>query len=194
MPRRRRLLLITGLALPLSQLGHSLASLLRSGSPLPADARHAYFGLGLEVSATLLGAALLACLLAVAVARRLGGSPRPRRAWPLAWIFLGLAALQLEIYLVQEMLEGASSIDVAVRGLAGQLPVAALAALALHWLSARVGPAVCRLRRRPSLLLVRLAAVPDAWRPVPAPALAPRPRPRRRPARAPPAVSAFQPR
>ncbi|HEX6512536.1 MAG TPA: hypothetical protein VF157_09580, partial [Chloroflexota bacterium] len=70
---------------------------------------------------------------------------------------LALAAAQLEIYFVQELLEGSSSFDAARYGLAGQLPVALLAGLALRHLSARLGPALRVLQRPPALAVATLA-------------------------------------
>ena len=148
-------------ALPLSQLGHALAAQLHAPGSAPAGPRHAYFAATLEGSLALLGAALLAGLITVAAARRLnGGAPRAGGGWPLAWILLALTAAQLEIYFVQELLEGSSSVDAARYGLAGQLPVALVAALALRHLSARLGPALRVLRRLPALPLIALVPTP----------------------------------
>lgn len=162
MSRVRRLLVVAVVALPLSQLGHALAAYIRYGALLAPGRAHAYFAADLEASAALLGGALLAALAIVGGARRLSGAPLRGRGWPLGWLFLGLAGLQLELYLAQELLEGATTIDVALRGLAGQLPVAAVAAVALRWLSVRLGPAVRRLRRPVTAALAQLAPVPSA--------------------------------
>jgi len=186
--RRTRRLWVVGLAaLPLSQLGHLLAAQLHHPGGGPTGARHAYFAATLELSLALLGAALLAGLLTLAAARRLGGRPlRAGEGWPLAWLVLALAAAQLEIYFVQELLEGSSSYDAARFGLAGQLPVALLAAFAIRHLSARLGPAVRLLRRLPRLPIATLAptAAPVACS---VPRLAGSPAPGLRPGRAPPA-------
>jgi hypothetical protein len=85
-------------------------------------------------------------------------APRAGEGWPLAWVVLALAATQLEIYFVQELLEGSSSYDAASYGLAGQLPVALVAALALRHLSATLGPALRVLRRLPALPVVAAVA------------------------------------
>lgn len=162
MSRARRLLVLSVLAVPLSQVGHSLASLARDGSPLAPGGRHGYFGVALELSATLVAGTFLAALLAVVLARR-PGRPLRGRGWPLAWVFLGLSAFQLELYLIQELIEGSSTIDVALRGLAGQLPVAAAAAVAVHWLSGRLRPALRRLRHRLLAVIVQLIPAPDRW-------------------------------
>jgi len=159
MRRARRLWVIALCAIPLSQLGHLLAAQLRTpGTGLAGGPRHAYFAAGLEGSLAVLGAALVAALVTIAAARRLNGrAPRAGAGWPLAWVVLALAATQLEIYFVQELLEGSSSFDAARYGLAGQLPVALVAALALRHLSATLGPAVRVLRRLPALPVLALA-------------------------------------
>jgi hypothetical protein len=188
MSRARRLLVVAAVAAPLSQLGHALGAYLRYGRLLAPGGAHGYFAADLEASAALLGVALLTALAIVAGARRLSGRPLRGRGWPLGWIFLGLAGLQLEIYLVQELAEGATTMDVAVRGLAGQLPVAAVAALALRWLSVRLGPAVRRLRRPVTSVLVHLVPVPDAAPPALADVLVAAASRRRSPSRAPPTL------
>jgi hypothetical protein len=162
MSRVRPLLVVALVALPLSQLGHALAAYLRYGAPLAPGRAHAYFSADLEVSAVVLGGALLAALAIVGGARRLSGAPLRGRGWPLGWLFLGLGAFQLELYLVQELVEGSTTFDVALRGLAGQLPVAAVAAVALRWLSVRLGPAARRLRRPVAAALAQLVPAPDA--------------------------------
>jgi hypothetical protein len=173
-------------AIPLSQLGHLLAAQLRAPGIGPAAGpRHAYFATTLEGSLALLGGALLAGLITIAAARRLsGGAPRAGEGWPLAWVVLALAAAQLEIYFVQELLEGSSSYDAARFGLAGQLPVALVAALALRYLSATLDPAL-RVLRRSGLSVISLTPVPLRAVFV-LPALAGSRRPGLRPGRAPP--------
>lgn len=187
MKRARRLWVVALCAVPLSQLGHAISMQLRAPGSLPAAAgRHAYLAASLEASLALLGAGLLAALLALAAARRMAGRPLRRRGgWPLAWLVLALAAAQLEIYFLQELIEGSSSYEAARYGLAGQLPVALVAALALRWLSTRLGPALRMLRTR---LQVRLAVLPApaAVRWAPAPAGRAGRRPLRRAGRAPP--------
>ena len=162
MKRSRRLWVVALSAIPLSQLGHAVASWLRSPGTLPGvGPRHAYFAAGLEASLAVLAATLLGAVVAVAAARRLAGRPLRRRpGWPLAWLVLALAATQLEIYFVQELLEGSSSYAAARYGLAGQLPVAVAAALALRWLSSCLGPALRVLRQAPSYGLPVLAPAP----------------------------------
>lgn len=188
--RARPLFVVAAVAVPLSQLGHALGTYLRYGQLMAPGRAHGYFAADLEASAAILGGALLTALAIVGGARRLSGAPLRGRGWPLGWIFLGLAALQLELYLVQELAEGATTIDVAVRGLIGQVPLAFVAALALRWLSVRLGPAVRRLRRPITAALARLVPAPEA---VPAtfalalPSGAPQ---RRAPSRAPPTLLA----
>jgi hypothetical protein len=186
MKRARRLWVVALCAVPLSQLGHAISMELRAPGFPAAGLRHAYLAATLEGSLALLGGGLLAALVAVATARRLAGRPlRGRGGWPLAWLVLALAAAQLEIYFMQELLEGSSSYDAARYGLAGQLPVALVAALALRWLSTRLGPALQTLRARPRFLLPALTPGPVA-RLAPAPVAFSGRRPRRRAGRAPP--------
>jgi hypothetical protein len=168
MTRVRRLLVVAVCALPLSQLGHALASLLTNSGALEPGAAHAYFAADLTLSASVLAAAASSAGVVLVVARALRGGPlvrAQRSAWPLLWTFFALAALQLELYLVQELVEGSTTADVAWRGLIGQLPVAAAAALIIQWLSERLGPAARELRRHP-FLVVTLAAAPQAERAV----------------------------
>jgi hypothetical protein len=193
MSRVRRLLVVAAVAVPLSQVGHALAAYLRYGAPLAPGRAHSYFFADLEVSVTLLGGALLAALAIVGAAKRLSGGELRGRGWPLGWLFLGLGALQLELYLTQELVEGATTVDVAVRGLAGQLPVAAVAAIAVRWLSVRLGPAVRRLRRPISAALAQLVPTPEAAPPTFAGAFLPGRLSRQGPSRAPPLLLATQP-
>lgn len=159
MIRLRRLVIVGALALPLSQVGHALASALRGAGAVQPGAAHSYFASDLAASsaALLAVAAAAAAVLVAARAARGGPLPRARRnAWPVLWTFLALAGLQLELYLLQELLEGSTTIDVAWRGLIGQLPVAAIAALVIQGLSTRLGPAGRELRRRLAVGLTRL--------------------------------------
>lgn len=187
MTRARRLLVVAVYAVPLSQIGHALASSLRGSGPVQPGAAHAYFAADLTLSAAVLATAASSAAVALAAARALRGAPlvrAQRSAWPLLWTFLALVALQLELYLVQELVEGSTTADVAWRGLIGQVPVAAAAALIIQWLSERLGPAARELRRH-SFFLVALATVPQTERAVAAPFVAGAPR-RARVSRGPP--------
>lgn len=147
-----------GFALPLEQLGHALASVLNRGSVLEPGAAHSYLAGTVEAAATITGGALLAALIPVALARRAHGRMPRGSAWPFLLLLLGLASIQLELFLAQELAEGGRSLDIVVRGLEGQLPVALVGALVLHWLSARVGPALAALSA-PALPVAALAAI-----------------------------------
>jgi hypothetical protein len=166
---------------PLAELGHLLAYLLRYGPEAAArqgSGAHVYFLSLLQAGASALGASMLVSLLVVGLARfmvgvrneRVPGAGRP--VLPLLLLLLGA---QLAIYSGQELLEfslagfAAPSPGVILGwGLAGQLPIAILAAFGLSWLSTRVERAVRRLRAtRPVAVLPREAAILlPAWQPV----------------------------
>jgi hypothetical protein len=177
MSRRPRAGLISALllALPMSQLGHLLAYALRFGPEAAvrqSTGAHAYFPILLQAGAAALGGALLALLLLLGVARFMVGLRNdrfPEGGWPVAPLLLTLLAAQLAIFAGQELVEAwlvglpaAPAAHLAGWGLAGQLPVALLAALGLGWISARVRRAVRRLRRaRPTTARPMGAALPQ---------------------------------
>jgi hypothetical protein len=181
-PRR-----FTGPALPIvvlaaSQVGHLLASELRTG---PRTAAHAYVPALTTIVLGVAGAAVLAGVLAVAAASvaRTGARAAivPRRRPALLDVSAILFAIQFALFLAQETVEaavaGAAQPDVAgllLWGSLGQLPVAVLAALAVRWLGARFDAAADELAAAAGRAL--------ATRPAIAPASsAPPPRPSRRP-------------
>lgn len=183
---RRSVLVALLAAAPLSQLGHLLAYFLHYGPAAAAQQSsgvHAYFPSVLQAGATALGAALLAGLLVVALARFMVGIRNdrvPSGGVPVLPLLLVLLSVQLAVYCGQELLEfrlaglAAPALGVILGwGLAGQLPVAVLAAFGLSWLTARIVRAVRRLRDpSPVSILPREAPslLPD-WRPTCAPAL-----------------------
>jgi len=146
-----------GFGMAASQAGHLLAYELRYGSAavqLQSGGAHAYFpalvktGLGAAAAVTLIG------LLVVGFARVASGRPLAHQPAP---SFLRLVAflytLQMACFVLQEAAEaalgGASPASPAVLllwGTVGQLPVALVAALALHWLLMRLGPAIAQLQ------------------------------------------------
>jgi hypothetical protein len=157
---RRGLLAAALLALPMSQLGHLLAYWLQFGTSAAArqsTGAHAYFPAVLQAGGAVLGAALLAVLLLLGVARFMVGLRNdrvPEGGWPLAPLLLTLLGAQLAIFAGQELVEASLAALPAAPpghllgwGLAGQLPVALLAAFGLSWISARVRRAMRRLRR-----------------------------------------------
>jgi hypothetical protein len=184
----RRAGLVTALlmALPMSQLGHLVAYGARFGpdaAVLQSTGAHAYFPVLLQVGAATLGAALLALLLLLGVARFMVGLRNeqvPEGGWPLAPLLITLFGTQLALFAGQELAEAwLSGLPAAPLGhlvgwgVAGQLPVALLAVFGLSWISARVRRAVRRLRRsRPGLALPRGAALPaPGWAAANAPGL-----------------------
>jgi hypothetical protein len=175
--RRGSLPAVLLLALPMSQLGHLLAYAVRFGPDAvvrQSTGAHAYFPGMIQAGATATGAALLAILLLVGVARFLVGLRNdrlPAGGWPVAPLLLTMLLLQLAIFTGQELAEAslfglrAAPLEQLLGwGMAGQLPVALLAALGLSWISARVRRAVARLRRsRPLIVLPRQSSEPAAW-------------------------------
>ena len=130
----------------LSQPGHLLAYLGRYGGDAIGEQTtgvHLYFMSGLAVSGALLGALLLLAVAALAAAR-LGPGRRLAPAVGFLPLAAVLALVQLNVYAVQELLEleaagrpltGPALLAIGGWGLAGQLPLALLAAAALAHLS-----------------------------------------------------------
>jgi len=157
MTGRRTAFAVLGLGLLGSQAGHLLAYQVRFGSAaqqIQSSGAHAYFPL---VAKTALGAAvaaLIGALLLVGVARILSGRrirsvSEPSYVSLLAFLF----SIQLAAFVAQEVAEAliassrvASVADLMLWGTLGQLPIAAIAALAFQWLSARIEVAVGLIR------------------------------------------------
>ncbi|HEV2954337.1 MAG TPA: hypothetical protein VG015_09615 [Candidatus Dormibacteraeota bacterium] len=149
-------------ALPLAELGHLATYWLRFGSSamsLQSQGAHAYFPAIAKLSLALVGAGILACAVALGLGRALLGRTSAWRSTPglplgpLLWVLL---TIQVEIYLVQEVWEVNASghlltmpllASALAWGLAGQAPVALIAALAVHWLSIHLDPIFARLRK-----------------------------------------------
>jgi hypothetical protein len=175
--RRGGFLAVLLLALPMSQLGHLLAYCLRFGPDAvvrQSTGAHAYFPGLFQAGVAATGAALLALLLLVGLARFMVGlrdDRLPSGGWPLAPLLLTMLLLQLAIFTGQELAEASlSGLRAAPAeqllgwGMAGQLPVALLAALGLSWISARVRRAVARLKRSRALILrPHQGSEPTAW-------------------------------
>ncbi|HEX9560751.1 MAG TPA: hypothetical protein VGA76_05910 [Candidatus Dormibacteraeota bacterium] len=149
MTGRRMAFAVLGLGLIGSQAGHLLAYLVRFGAAaqqIQSSGAHAYFPLVAKTALGAAAAALIGALLLVGLARILSGRRIRSTAEPsyvslLAFLF----SLQLAIFVAQEVAEGliaGSSVGSApglmLWGTLGQLPIAAIGALALRWLSARV--------------------------------------------------------
>jgi hypothetical protein len=154
---------VAALAVPLAELGH----LIGYGLRVPQDGVHAYFPNLLQAAGALIGAGLLGVLGVLVLARILTGELPRRKPWSFALVFCGLLFAQVAVFLVQEGVEAhaAPALATLVTGLLGQQPVALLAALALRWLSARVGPALESLARPCG---PELAILPSLLRPAPA--------------------------
>jgi hypothetical protein len=153
---------VAGLAVPLAEVGH----LIGHGLRIPKDGAHAYFANVLQAAGALVGVGLLGALAVLVLARMLAGEVPRRKPWSFALLFSGLLFAQMGVFLVQERLEGNAlpALATVATGLLGQQPVALVAALALRWLSARLGPALASLApRRPEL-----AILPPLLRPAPA--------------------------
>jgi hypothetical protein len=162
---------VLGLAALGSQAGHLLAYQLRFGAAaqhVQSTGAHGYFPLMAKTSLGAVGAALVACLLLIGLARVLTGRASSRTA--AGPPYLGLLAIlfttQLACFVGQEigeaLLAGApvdSAPHLVLWGTLGQLPVAALAAVALGWLARRYESAVSDIR---ALLNARPSSIPLA--------------------------------
>ena len=148
---RRALAPVLGVGILGSQAGHLLVYQLRFGAAaqqVQSSGAHAYFP---AIAKTVLGAAaatLIAALLVIALARILGkrveGDSTPPYPATLAVLFTA----QLAIYAAQETAESALTGGPSMLllwGTLGQLPVAAVGALALRWLLVRLRPALAQL-------------------------------------------------
>ncbi|MFI5091291.1 MAG: hypothetical protein ACHP7P_14675 [Terriglobales bacterium] len=177
-----RLLGLLAFGALLAQAGHLIAFQLEFGSAAQAvqsQGAHAYFPGFAKTSLGLVAAALLASLLLIGIARFVPGRPVvvTSRAPSYISLLAVLFTVQLVSFMAQETIEslaagGAvpSALNLILLGSAGQLPVAAFAALALKWLAVRVDAAVLTLRAE---LAVRVAVVAPASLLVPPPALVP---------------------
>ena len=148
---------VLGLGLLGSQAGHLLAYQVKFGAAaqqIQASGAHAYFPLVAKTALGAAAAALIGALVVMGLARILSGR-RVRSTTEPSYIslFAFLFSIQLAAFVAQETAEAiiaSSSVGSApglmLWGTLGQLPIAAIAALALHWLSARVESAVGLIR------------------------------------------------
>jgi hypothetical protein len=157
MSGRRKALAIVGLGVLGSQAGHLLAYELRFGAAaqqVQSAGTHSYFPLLAKTALGIVAVGLLGALLVVGLARLLGGRQIETASRP---SYIGLLArlftIQLALFGIQEVVEATvagvtagSAADLLLWGTLGQLPIAAAAALALGWLSARVESAVGAIR------------------------------------------------
>jgi hypothetical protein len=157
---------ILGVAVLGSQAGHLVAYELRFGATaqqLQSTGAHAYFPL---LAKTVLGGAamvLIAALLVIGFARFATGRGVERESAPgFVRLLAVIYTIQLAFFVAQETLEGSFTSQLVLWGFLGQLPVAAVGALALRWLLARLGPALAHLvaRCEASLQVLPLSTPP----------------------------------
>jgi hypothetical protein len=157
---------VLGLGLLGSQAGHLLAYQVRFGAAaqqIQSSGAHAYFPLVAKTALGAAAAALIGALLLVGLARILSGR-RIRSTSERSYVSLlaVLFSIQLAAFLAQEVAEAiiagnrvASAPELMLWGTLGQLPIAAFAALAFRWISARIEVAVGLIRDivRPAIAL-----------------------------------------
>ena len=173
--------MIPVIAIAGSQLGHAVVYWLRFGATAAdrqAAGAHAYFPALSGVLSLAVGGGLMSALLLVAAAWVISGTPSGHRRRPTVRAFdvlPGLFLAQMVVFVGQEVAETLlahesvpSVLELLLYGTAGQLPAAALGAVVIRWLSARLE----------SAWTVLVAGVAGT---VPQP-LTPAVRPRRRPA------------
>lgn len=161
-----------GAGLVASQAGHLLAFQVRFGSAaqhMQSSGTHAYFPLLAKTTLGMVAATLLAAVFVIGLARVLKCGSRMRTGSGPKYIELlaALFTIQLVCFISQEvgeaMLAG-TAVDSAPHlllwGTLGQLPVAAVAALALGWLRTRFESAVDDLRS--ALAVVQVPHAPVA--------------------------------
>ena len=176
MTGRRMVFAVLGLGLLGSQAGHLLAYQVRFGAAAPqiqSSGAHTYFPLVAKTTLGIAAAALIGALLLLGLARILSGrrirsAAEPSYVSVLAFLF----SIQLAAFAAQEITEAmiagssaGSAPDLMLWGTLGQLPIAAVGALALRWLSARV-EAAARLIRDVVNATVSLRPAPLAPIPV----------------------------
>jgi hypothetical protein len=148
---------VLGLGLLGSQAGHLLAFQVRFGAAaqqIQSSGAHAYFPLVAKAALGAAAAALIGALLVVGLARILSGRHIKSVSEPSYVSLLAvLFSIQLAAFVAQEVTEAiiagnmvASAPDLMLWGTLGQLPIAAIAAIAFRWLSARVEAAVGVIR------------------------------------------------
>jgi hypothetical protein len=141
-----------------SQAGHLLAYSLRFGAAAPqiqSSGAHEYFPALAKTGLGFLAIAVVVGLLVIGLARLMAGPLETDSAPSYLRLLAALYTLQLGVFAIQETAEAAvaggpaSSAEVLVLwGTVGQLPVAAVAALALRWLLAKLRPALSRVFAR----------------------------------------------
>jgi hypothetical protein len=167
MTARRLWLAVLGMGLLGSQGGHLVAYQMRFGAAaqqVQSTGAHAYFPLLARTTIGIVAIGLVACLFLIGLARILAGrlSARPASRPSFVGLVAVLFTLQLACFAGQEILEqliaGApvsSPAALLLWGALGQLPVAAVAALALGWILTRFEAAVDEIQSR--------LAIPAQW-------------------------------
>jgi hypothetical protein len=162
---------LAGFGVLLSQLGHLLVYQLQFGSAaqtVQSTGAHAYFPMLVKTGLGFGAAALLASLLVIGASRFVAGGLAARPAGGPSYV--SLLALMFTILMacfgLQETVESlaagaavASAPHILLLGTVGQLPVAALGALAFKWLLLRFESAISEIR-------VAIAAPPARVSPV----------------------------
>lgn len=161
---------VLGIGLIGSQAGHLLAFQIRFGNAaqhLQSSGAHAYFPLIAKTTLGALAIAFLTAIFVIGLARVLRGgtSIRTRTGPKYIELVAALFTIQLVAFISQEIgeaLVAGTAIDSAAQlllwGTLGQLPIAAVAAVALGWLWTRFESAVQDLR-------VVLSAIPAGHAP-----------------------------
>jgi hypothetical protein len=149
---------VLGVGLVGSQAGHLLAFQLRFGSAaqhLQSSGAHAYFPYLAKTTVGAMAAVFLAGIFVIGLARVLTGGSRLRTVSHRSYLELlaALFTIQLACFITQEVGEtmvAGTAVDSAPHlllwGTLGQLPVAAIGAIALRWLWTRFESAVDDLR------------------------------------------------
>jgi hypothetical protein len=170
---------VLGVGILGSQAGHLLAFQLRFGSAaqhLQSSGAHAYFPLLAKTALGAVATAFVAAIFVIGLARVLAGRSRMRSGSAHGYMELlaALFTIQLACFITQEVgeaLVAGAAVDSAAHlllwGSLGQLPVAALAAVALGWLWTRFQSAIGDLRAVLAVARAPQAPVAVALRPVP---------------------------
>jgi len=149
---------VLGVGILGSQAGHLLAYELRFGSAaqhLQSSGAHAYFPVLAKTALGAVAAAFVGAIFLIGLARVLAGRTRTRTGAAHGYleVLAALFTIQLACFITQEVgeaLVAGTAVDSAAHlllwGSLGQLPVAALAAVALGWLWTQFESAVDDLR------------------------------------------------
>ena len=144
-----RLIGLLGFGAMLAQAGHLLVYQVQFGSAalaIQSQGPHAYFPTLAKTSVGVAGVGLMGALLVIGASRLLTARPNDPVASPSYLPLLStLFTVQLSCFVAQETIESllagsapASAMHLVLFGTLGQLPIAAVAALALKWIAARI--------------------------------------------------------